>query len=130
MTRHFTLAEANALIPRLTIDFERIAALRAELSALREEVAAFEQKRRSNGKDLASEIQERQQKMETLANQVKTVLDDIANLGCEVKDVEMGLVDFPSLRDKRTVYLCWKLGEAKIGFWHELSTGYAGRQPL
>jgi hypothetical protein len=47
-----------------------------------------------------------------------------------LRDLERGLVDFPSLRDGREVYLCWVDGEADIGFWHELDAGYRGRQPL
>ena len=46
-----------------------------------------------------------------------------------LKDIEEGLVDFPSEREGRTVYLCWKLGEDVIGYWHELDTGFPGRQP-
>jgi hypothetical protein len=51
-------------------------------------------------------------------------------MGCELKGIEEGLIDFPSPREGRTVYLCWKLGEDSIGSWHELDTGFAGRQPL
>jgi hypothetical protein len=51
-------------------------------------------------------------------------------MGIEVKDIDMGLVDFRSNMDGREVYLCWKLGEEHISFWHELHTGYASRQPL
>ena len=51
-------------------------------------------------------------------------------IGCEVKDVQTGLVDFRAMRDGRAVYLCWRLGEEDIAFWHELDAGFAGRQPL
>jgi hypothetical protein len=50
--------------------------------------------------------------------------------GIELKGLEEGLVDFPSDRDGRTVYLCWKQGEDSIQWWHDLDTGFAGRQPL
>ena len=48
----------------------------------------------------------------------------------ELKDPRLGLVDFPSERDGRTVLLCWRLGEPEVQYWHELDSGYAGRQPL
>lgn len=54
----------------------------------------------------------------------------IQELGCEIKGLEEGLVDFRSLRDGREVYLCWKYGEGDIGFWHETDAGFAGRRPL
>ncbi len=55
---------------------------------------------------------------------------EIDELGITVKDLDMGLIDFPCLRDGREVYLCWKLGEPGIDWWHEIDAGYAGRQPL
>ncbi len=54
----------------------------------------------------------------------------IQELGCEIKSIEEGLVDFRSLRNGREVYLCWKLGEDDIGFWHEIDAGFAGRRPI
>ncbi|MGH7488523.1 MAG: DUF2203 domain-containing protein [bacterium] len=51
-------------------------------------------------------------------------------MGCELKGVDEGLIDFPSEREGQTVYLCWKLGEERIEWWHELDTGFAGRQRL
>ena len=52
------------------------------------------------------------------------------DIPAELKDPRSGLLDFPSLRDGRTVYLCWKLDEPTIGYWHPIETGFAGRQPL
>jgi len=57
-------------------------------------------------------------------------LEQIAESGCLVKDLDMGLVDFPCLVENRQIYLCWKLGEPKISFWHNLDEGYPGRKPL
>jgi hypothetical protein len=56
--------------------------------------------------------------------------EDINELGVEIKDLERGLCDFPSLRDGRVVYLCWLLGEDSIEWWHDTDTGFSGRQPL
>ena len=57
-------------------------------------------------------------------------MEAIHALGCELKHVDQGLIDFPALREGREVYLCWRLGEPTIGWWHDLDTGFAGRQPL
>jgi hypothetical protein len=54
----------------------------------------------------------------------------IQEMGCVVKDLEMGLIDFPSLRDGEEVYLCWKFGEKRIRFYHGIHEGFAGRKPL
>ena len=54
----------------------------------------------------------------------------IKNLGVLVKDFDIGLCDFPHQRDGKVVYLCWKLGEKKIGWWHDINNGFSERQPL
>jgi hypothetical protein len=62
--------------------------------------------------------------------QLQDALAQIAQTGCLVKDLEQGLVDFPSLVGGEEAYLCWKLGEEHIGYWHGLDEGFAGRKPL
>ena len=57
-------------------------------------------------------------------------LQKFADMGVLVKDLDMGLVDFPCLVDDREVYLCWKIGEPRIGFWHNVEEGFAGRKPV
>jgi hypothetical protein len=130
LARLFTLTEANALLPRLRSEFELLGRIRSEAEATRAELARIETKGKSNGKNLATEIRERQERLKRSGTDANAILEGIVALGCEIKDVEQGLVDFPSERDGRTVYLCWKLGEDSVAFWHELSTGFSGRQPL
>jgi hypothetical protein len=62
--------------------------------------------------------------------QVQAAIDEIQQTGCVVKDLDEGLVDFPALRRGEEVYLCWKLGEERIGYWHGMEEGFAGRKPL
>ena len=130
MPRQFTLDEANALIPALERDLGRLRELHEQSGPTREKLTRVEQHGRSNGKDLASELRELQETLQSWRTEAETILGKISEIGCEVKDLEQGLIDFPSERDGRTVYLCWKRGEARIEFWHELSTGFAGRMPL
>ena len=58
------------------------------------------------------------------------MIDLVQSLGAELKEIRTGLIDFRSPRDDRVIYLCWRLGEPRILFWHELDAGFAGRQPL
>jgi hypothetical protein len=58
------------------------------------------------------------------------LIHQIQDTGALIKDVNMGLLDFPALRDGREVYLCWKYGEGDIAFWHEIEDGFAGRQSI
>jgi hypothetical protein len=130
MPRRFTLNEANALIPQLQEYFTGLGNLRNAAREVQGALTRLEHKGRSNGRNLAPEIRAAQQRLEALGGDTKSILAKISALGCEVKDVDQGLVDFPADRHGRTVYLCWKLGEDRIRYWHEVSAGFAGRQPL
>jgi hypothetical protein len=65
-----------------------------------------------------------------LADTIKTALQRIGATGCVVKDLEVGLLDFPALINNEEVYLCWRLGEERIRFWHRQDEGFAGRKPI
>ena len=68
---------------------------------------------------------------EPLAAEIRALLQEIADMGVEVKSLDEGLIDFPSVRRGREIYLCWKLGEGdRISWWHEPHTGFAGRRPI
>lgn len=62
--------------------------------------------------------------------EVRRLLLEIQALGIVIRDVDRGLIDFPTIREGREVYLCWQLDEREIGFWHDLEAGYGGRRPL
>jgi hypothetical protein len=68
---------------------------------------------------------------EPVAAEIRALVERVAEMGVEVKDLDSGLIDFPSVRRGRQIYLCWKLGEGEtIEWWHELHTGFAGRRPI
>ncbi len=75
-------------------------------------------------------LAEKRVERETLAGTLRDAVERIQETGCVVKDLEQGLLDFPSRRGDETVFLCWKLGEERIGYWHGLEEGFAGRKPL
>ena len=130
MPQFFTVEEANALIPGLEKQFERLGRLRQSARDLREELAKLELKAHSNGRDYAGDIAELRHRQESLQAESRTINEEILALGCELKSADEGLVDFPSRHRGRVIYLCWKRGEERIGFWHELTTGFAGRRPI
>ena len=130
--RHFTLQEALALLPRLT---ELLSALRAQRRALLEKERAlvdhYHRRVRSNGQARGGEELARlQAEVEAGRRALAEAAATVEALGCELKDVEQGLIDFPALRQGREIYLCWRLGEPTIAWWHEVDTGFAGRRPL
>jgi hypothetical protein len=130
MTRLFTVQEANDLIPTLTIVLRELIAKRELVQVRKRELAAMEVKARADGRESAVAVGELRQALEDILADMNDAMDRIAELGCELKDLAQGLIDFPSIREGRTVYLCWRLGEERVAFWHELEAGFAGRQPL
>lgn len=122
--RFFTVAEANALLPRLTALIDELRAAREAIRAARADLLpVLEAAVGNGGSRKAGEVLPYFERME------RAILA-IRDLGCELKDIDMGLVDFPALREGRVVYLCWRYGEDRLRYWHELDAGFAGRQLL
>jgi hypothetical protein len=76
------------------------------------------------------ELQQGARDLERDQERMRDLIAELADLGVELKDDFTGLIDFRSRMDGREVYLCWRLGEASVAFWHELDAGFAGRQKL
>ncbi len=122
--RVFTREEANNLIPQLEELWTLIKSGKTVLVQTREEIKKASANAHLGGGSLAGP-----QYIQALKD-INESLHTVHELGVIVKDVDIGLCDFPYLLDGRIVYLCWKLGEDKINWWHETSSGYSGRQVL
>ncbi len=131
MPKLFTVEEANELIPRLTALLQRLRELRTEGEELQAQLVAEEAKVQGNGHDLPeAHLAEVHRRLGRLMDAAAAIVREIHGFGCELKDIDMGLVDFPALREGRRVYLCWRLGEPRLMYWHDIDAGFAGRQPL
>ncbi len=129
--RLFSLEEANALVPWLEETFQRLAGMQQERVDAQERLDELLSHRGSNGSSSSNEAMEQaQESVDRLARLIDEGFQDILDQGIIVRDVASGLVDFPSQREGREVYLCWIGGEAKIDFWHETDRGFAHREPL
>lgn len=122
--RLFSVEEANALIPTLRALIESVYAYR---DAVREKTPDLEPilaaSATNGGGKAGSEYG-------VEAYRLYRAIGDIQELGVLLKDLDMGLLDFPHERDGRVVFLCWHPSEDRVRFWHEIDGGYAGRQPL
>ena len=130
MPRVFTVDEATALLPRLREIVPELQDKKLALDRLRHELEEATQAAAGNGHLQAEELSQKRREAQVLAERLNKLLAEVNELGCELKGLEEGLIDFPTQREGRTVYLCWRLGEEEIAYWHELDTGFAGRQPL
>ncbi len=128
--RHFTLQEAERLLPRLTELLLKMRELKSEHDRFQRTIAELALKLRSNGHAVNDELRQAREGMEQTGGDINALVEQVHELGCEVKGIDEGLVDFRTLMEGREVYLCWKLGEERIGWWHDLETGFVGRRPL
>ncbi len=120
----FTLDEANAFVPQLLDLVPRIQNLSVSLNNDFPDIKNAREKAKWNGGS--------DQGVDYLNAVLKynDLMHRIEGMGCEVKGIREGLVDFPSLREGREVYLCWRMPEKEILFWHDLNTGFSGRKPI
>jgi hypothetical protein len=121
--RHFTRAEANALLPQLTALLGQLREAKGELTDTEAHEALSEAAPGNGGGE-----QGRQVGVAFL--EVRRLLETVEEAGIVLRDIDRGLVDFPALLDDREVYMCWELGEDEVAYWHELEGGYGGREPL
>lgn len=130
--RFFTVEEANALVSTLEIEFGRIARARAELGPLIEALGGAEaavEILQDEGDPPAGQGREAE-RLRAVAAEITEAVGRLNDLGCLVKDLEMGLVDFYAMQDGEPIFLCWQFGEPVVAHWHGVDEGYAGRQPL
>ncbi|MEO7001052.1 MAG: DUF2203 domain-containing protein [Ktedonobacterales bacterium] len=130
MPDYFTRAEAEALLPRLTTLLRETQSLRNELADRETEYVALQRRLRSNGHSAHPEQEALPAQIVELTQRLMDRARAISALGVLIKDIEMGLVDFPALRNGREVYLCWRLHEEHVAWWHEVESGFTSRQPL
>ena len=130
--RYFTVADVEALIPDLSRVMKYVMSAHAEVSATQERMQAEQQRIAMAGGGVLDRRAWRadKDKIERLTGEIRRGLAEIVELGGAPKDLGLGLVDFPHLRDGREVNLCWRYGEREIRHWHGLDEGYAGRKPL
>jgi hypothetical protein len=118
--RRFTLVQANKSLPLVKRIVGDIVRTHTEAVKLQEEHAFCTPKRQAELKD----------RLELAMHHLEDYVDELSEVGCELKDYQMGLIDFTGRHRGHDVCLCWRFGEEKVGYWHECDTGFAGRQPV
>ncbi len=139
MSRFYTIDAANERLPEVRPLLERLRDERAELVALRDAALAraiaiggtrpaqgalFEDEERDG------ELHRIRLRMQGLVDQMQAAVAHLDEWDVTLRDIERGLIDFPALVSGRQVWLCWRLGEGDVGWWHELEAGFAARRPL
>ena len=120
-TRHYSLEEATALLPRVA---ELLATMRDARDRLGDADARAALAEASNGGGEPGKV------VSGGFLELRESMRELREREIVLRDLDRGLIDFPSLRDGREVYLCWEEGEPEIAYWHDPDTGFAGRRPL
>jgi hypothetical protein len=127
----FTPAEANTALSQVRPVAERLVALRARMRELERAQNTLVTAIGGNGGGYAvNDLNAAQSELTTLAEAVVACVERLEEIGVVLKDLDTGLVDFPAVRRGEDVLLCWRVGEAEVGFWHGLDEGFAGRKPV
>lgn len=128
----FTLAEAEALLPTIEALLKRAMEAKQAAESLEEELQELGQRIFLSGGMMVdvAEVTRKRTALAGLVQRAKDAVQEMDAIGVQVKDLNIGLLDFPAYLEGEIVLLCWKLGETRIGFWHSLEDGFRGRQPV
>ena len=132
MSRFFTLRQAEQLLPKIEPAVREAIALKSEYQQAESDCQQFQRRVMMLGGVVVdrSQLLDRKRRRDSSAQQLKDAIEKIQDYGCLVKDLDIGLIDFPTLFHGQEVYLCWKLGESGIRFWHGVQDGFRGRKAI
>ena len=132
MPKRFTLAQAQSLIPQVDRLLREAIALKSGFIEAERALQSFHERVMLMGGMIVDRDRFLQAKSrrESEAERLRNAVEQLQDLGCLVKDLDAGLVDFPTLFRGQEVYLCWKLGEPSIEFWHSVDEGFRGRKAI
>ena len=132
--RLFTVSEADQLLDQIVPLVKKLQTLQQAITRAHQQLDDAQAKlSHGNGypiQEIRRQVGTLTERQVELAEEFTDALSELESTGCVLKDVNLGLIDFHHLRDAEVVFLCWKLGEEQIRFWHGLADGYAGRRPL
>jgi hypothetical protein len=127
----FTIAEANAALPLVRAIVSDLAGLSREVIERRRRLSLLLEGRAVDSDDLyREELTQIGEELEKDSRRLRGYVEELRDLGVEPTSGPEGLVDFPAVVDGRKVYLCWKLGESEVRYWHETDAGFRERRPL
>jgi hypothetical protein len=132
MAKRFSLAEAQSLIPRVDSLLREAVSLKTDYQEADKVIQGVAQRVALMGGMIVDRDQtiEAKRRRDAFGAKLRTAIEEVQEFGCVIKDLDMGLIDFPTLLRGVEVYLCWKLGEPKIGFWHGVDEGFRGRKAI
>ncbi|GIP34406.1 DUF2203 domain-containing protein [Paenibacillus sp. J2TS4] len=130
MKKWFTPEEANAILPIIRQEVEALQNIKNQFERMYADLRHLKQTAPVTDENRSDPFFSLECELEFLQIEAQTIANSITHKGAELKDIELGLVDFPSVMNGEEVLLCWKQGEEKISYYHGPEDGFAGRKPL
>jgi len=128
--RRYSIEEANAMLPQVRAVLLQLAVEKGRLEGAVAALAEHHDESATNGNVAHADAMARSEaEMSEIGGGMRALVEHLESLGVELRDLEQGLVDFPGERDGHPVWLCWRLAEPAVGFWHPLDEGFTSRQP-
>jgi len=129
--RIYTVEEANALIPWVRDRLSKAVEAADEMGANQRNLRTLERQTKRNGvHDVTPRISEADSTVQESIHEVQRFIREVQAKDIQVRDISIGLVDFPAERDGRRIWLCWRFSDPEILYWHELNSGFRDRRPL
>ncbi|MCA9099761.1 MAG: DUF2203 domain-containing protein [Planctomycetales bacterium] len=130
-TRLFSVEEANAMLPLVRAITTDVVTLARELVERGDRLDLLKSRREGSVQDVyGEELGEIEDELHNDAARLRGYVNELADLGVELKSAGMGLVDFPTVVDEQPAFLCWQLGEGEVSHWHRRDGSYDDRRPL
>ena len=132
MPKRFTLPEAERLLPEIEKVIREAVSLKVQYQDAEQAIQSFAQRVAMQGGvviDRDTVLRQRAER-DRCGERLKAAVEEIQEHGCVIKDLDVGLIDFPTLFRGKEVYLCWRMGESGIRHWHGVDEGFAGRKPI
>jgi hypothetical protein len=132
MPKRFNLAQAQSLLPEVERLLRDALAAKSAFDDVEKSIQSFSERVMLMGGIAVDreQVLERRSLRDSSATRLRNAIEQVQELGCVIKDLDIGLVDFPTMYRGVEVYLCWKLGEPDIAFWHGLDEGFRGRKAI
>ncbi len=128
--KFWTMEEANRALPYLNEILSVLVEQNQHADLACQSLIELEQRIAGNGHGKKHELEYRRGRLNDARNKMQSGIEQIHRLGCQVKDLDLGLIDFPSRKDGQVVLLCWQLGEPAVLYWHGSDEGFASRRLL
>lgn len=131
LAKRFTIDEANRAIPLIRRITEDVVACYRRFQEVDSRHRELTDRGELNDRIVPLEdVEKIGDERDRIRDRLLELRDELSEIGVELKDWEMGLIDFPGMRGERDVCLCWKLGEKSVAYWHEIRAGYGGRKAI